>query len=53
MRPFGCGYWWAIADFQPPDGAIVDPTLGAGPEAPVTGRVAAMVMELVDRALSR
>jgi tetratricopeptide (TPR) repeat protein len=33
--------------------AVVDPTLGAGPEAPVSGRVAAMVMELVDRALSR
>jgi hypothetical protein len=25
--PRACGYWWAIADFQPPDGAIVDPTL--------------------------
>jgi len=33
--------------------AIVDPSLGAGPEAPVSGRVAAGVMEQVDRALSR
>ncbi|HEX3577414.1 MAG TPA: tetratricopeptide repeat protein [Thermoanaerobaculia bacterium] len=33
--------------------AIVDPAVGAGPEAPVTGRVAAGVMEQVDRALSR
>jgi len=33
--------------------AIVDPALGAGPEAPVTGRVAAGVLEQVDRALSR
>ena len=33
--------------------AIVDPVLGAGPESPVTGRVAAGVMEQVDRALSR
>jgi tetratricopeptide (TPR) repeat protein len=31
--------------------AIVDPTLGAGVEAPVTGRAAARVMEQVDRAL--
>jgi hypothetical protein len=31
--------------------AIVDPTLGAGIEAPVSGRVAAGVMEQVDRAL--
>lgn len=33
--------------------AIVDPSLGAGAEAPVTGRVAAGVLEQVDRALSR
>jgi tetratricopeptide (TPR) repeat protein len=33
--------------------AIVDPVLGAGNDAPVTGRVAAGVMEQVDRALSR
>jgi len=33
--------------------AIVDPALGAGAEAPVPGRVAAAVMEQVDRALSR
>lgn len=33
--------------------AIVDPALGAGAESPVTGRVAAGVMEQVDRALSR
>ncbi len=33
--------------------AIVDPTLGAGAESPVTGRVAAGVMEQVDRAISR
>lgn len=33
--------------------AIVDPVLGAGPESPVTGRVAAAVMEQADRALSR
>jgi tetratricopeptide (TPR) repeat protein len=33
--------------------AIVDPTLGAGPESPVSGRGAAAVMEQVDRALSR
>lgn len=25
--PRACGFWWAIADFQPSDGAIVDPTL--------------------------
>jgi tetratricopeptide (TPR) repeat protein len=31
--------------------AIVDPTLGAGIDAPVSGRVAAGVMEQVDRAL--
>jgi hypothetical protein len=31
--------------------AIVDPVLGAGSDAPVTGRVAAGVMEQVDRAL--
>ncbi|MEA2235706.1 MAG: hypothetical protein QOC81_430 [Thermoanaerobaculia bacterium] len=33
--------------------AIVDPTLGAGADTPVSGRVAAGVMEQVDRALSR
>ena len=33
--------------------AIIDPVVGAGAEAPVTGRVAAGVMEQVDRALSR
>jgi len=33
--------------------AIVDPVLGAGIDAPVSGRVAAGVMEQVDRALSR
>lgn len=33
--------------------AIVDPTLGAGSDAPVNGRSAAGVMEQVDRALSR
>ncbi len=33
--------------------AIVDPTLGAGAESPVSGRAAAGVMEQVDRALSR
>jgi tetratricopeptide (TPR) repeat protein len=33
--------------------AIVDPVLGAGPDAPVSGRVAVGVMEQVDRALSR
>ncbi len=33
--------------------AIVDPTLGAGVDAPVSGRVAAGVLEQVDRALSR
>jgi hypothetical protein len=33
--------------------AIVDPALGAGADAPVTGRLAAGVMEQVDRALSR
>ncbi|HEV7571594.1 MAG TPA: tetratricopeptide repeat protein [Thermoanaerobaculia bacterium] len=33
--------------------AIVDPALGAGAEAPVPGRVAAGVMEQVDRASSR
>jgi len=33
--------------------AIVDPTLGAGADAPVSGRVAAGVMEQVDRAVSR
>jgi tetratricopeptide (TPR) repeat protein len=33
--------------------AIVDPSLGAGPEAPVSGRAAAEVMEQVDRAVSR
>jgi tetratricopeptide (TPR) repeat protein len=33
--------------------AIVDPVLGAGAETPVSGRVAASVMEQVDRALSR
>lgn len=32
---------------------IVDPALGAGADAPVSGRVAAGVMEQVDRALSR
>ncbi|HSY52347.1 MAG TPA: tetratricopeptide repeat protein [Thermoanaerobaculia bacterium] len=32
--------------------AVVDPTLGAGTDAPVSGRVAAGVMEQVDRALS-
>jgi hypothetical protein len=31
--------------------AIVDPALGAGADAPVSGRVAASVMEQVDRAL--
>jgi len=33
--------------------AIVDPSLGAGADAPVSGRVAAGVMEQVDRAVSR
>jgi tetratricopeptide (TPR) repeat protein len=33
--------------------AVVDPALGAGIEAPVSGRVASGVMEQVDRALSR
>jgi len=33
--------------------AIVDPSVGAGPDAPVSGRVAAGVMEQVDKALSR
>jgi Tfp pilus assembly protein PilF len=33
--------------------AVVDPTLGAGMDAPVNGRVAAGVMEQVDLALSR
>jgi tetratricopeptide (TPR) repeat protein len=33
--------------------AVVDPALGAGLDAPVSGRVAAGVMEQVDRALSR
>jgi tetratricopeptide (TPR) repeat protein len=33
--------------------AIVDPTLGAGVDAPASGRVAAGVMEQVDRVLSR
>ncbi len=33
--------------------AIVDPTLGAGSESPVSGRAAAGVMEQVDRAISR
>jgi len=33
--------------------AIVDPVLGAGPDSPVSGRVAAGVMEQVDRAISR
>jgi tetratricopeptide (TPR) repeat protein len=33
--------------------AIVDPALGAGIDAPMTGRAAAGVMEQVDRALSR
>lgn len=33
--------------------AIVDPTMGAGAEAPVSGRGAASVMEQVDKALSR
>jgi len=33
--------------------AIVDPTLGAGAESPVSGRAAAGVMEQVDRAISR
>jgi tetratricopeptide (TPR) repeat protein len=33
--------------------AIVDPTLGAGADAPVSGRVAAGVLEQVDRVLSR
>ena len=33
--------------------AIVDPALGAGAESPVSGRVAAGVMEQVDRAISR
>jgi len=33
--------------------AIVDPTLGAGVDAPVSGRVAASVMEQVDRAIAR
>jgi tetratricopeptide (TPR) repeat protein len=33
--------------------AIVDPALGAGIDVPVSGRVAAGVMEQVDRALSR
>jgi tetratricopeptide (TPR) repeat protein len=33
--------------------AIVDPVLGAGGDSPVSGRVAAGVMEQVDRALSR
>jgi hypothetical protein len=31
--------------------AVVDPVLGAGIDAPVSGRVAAGVMEQVDRAL--
>lgn len=25
--PRACGFWWAIADFQPPGQEIVDPTL--------------------------
>jgi hypothetical protein len=25
--PRACGFWWAIADFQPVGGEIVDPTL--------------------------
>jgi tetratricopeptide (TPR) repeat protein len=33
--------------------AIVDPSLGAGADAPVSGRVAAGVMEQADRAISR
>ena len=33
--------------------AIVDPALGAGADAPVSGRAAAGVMEQVDRAISR
>ena len=33
--------------------AIVDPTLGAGADSPVSGRTAAGVMEQVDRAISR
>jgi lipopolysaccharide biosynthesis regulator YciM len=33
--------------------AIVDPTLGAGADSPVSGRAAAAVMEQVDRAISR
>jgi len=33
--------------------AVVDPALGAGLDAPVSGRVAAGVMEQVDRAISR
>jgi tetratricopeptide (TPR) repeat protein len=33
--------------------AIVDPALGAGTDAPVSGRVAAAVMEQVDKAVSR
>ena len=33
--------------------AVVDPTLGAGMDAPVSGRVAAGVMEQVDKAVSR
>ena len=26
-----CGYWWVIADFQPPPNEIVDPTLALEP----------------------
>jgi hypothetical protein len=33
--------------------AIVDPSLGAGADAPVSGRAAAAVMEQVDKAVSR
>ena len=33
--------------------AVVDPSLGAGVDAPVSGRVAAGVMEQVDKAVSR
>jgi tetratricopeptide (TPR) repeat protein len=33
--------------------AIVDPSLGAGADAPVSGRAAAAVMEQADRAISR
>jgi len=33
--PRACGFWWAIADFQPEGSEVVDPTLALEPGAVV------------------